>query len=141
MLTTSLMTEQLSLWEDDTPPPAPAMEHTGPRVVHCKLAAPGSFIYIGRPSIFGNPHPMNSEAERAEALARYEEWLLHRLEQSASFRDEFEKLRGHDLGCWCKTAKQPTRACHGDILFKWLYGSGHPSGEDVTQVDISHYSL
>lgn len=72
-------------------------------------------VYIGRPSPYGNPfgHMAGTLAKfkvanRAEAIARFQEWFLSQPELVARARRE---LRGKVLGCWCKPA-----ACHGDVI-------------------------
>ncbi len=71
-------------------------------------------IYIGRPSIWGNPFSHRPTtlaryhvATLAEALAQYEVWLNQRPDLLA----RLPELRGKVLGCWCKPGP-----CHGDIL-------------------------
>jgi hypothetical protein len=93
------------------------------KVVHCKKAPKGSFVYIGRPSIFGNPYelrdPRDEEARR-RVIEQYQAWFHERIETDPEFRAETERLRGHDLGCWCAP-----RACHGDVIIAWL--EEHPT--------------
>jgi hypothetical protein len=83
------------------------------RVVHFKKEAHD--VYIGRPSIWGNPfsHKANTVAKYKvasvdEALVEYERWLRA---QPGLIRLARRTLRGKVLGCWCA----PKR-CHGDIL-------------------------
>lgn len=77
-------------------------------------------VYIGRPSVWGNPfsHKAGTLAKYrvatvAEAIVRYREWLLNqpRLVEGAK-----RELKGKVLGCWCKTKKNPEAPCHGDVL-------------------------
>lgn len=72
-------------------------------------------VYIGRPSIWGNPfsHRPGTRARYrvaslAEALAQYEVWLKL---QRPDLLARLPELRGKVLGCWCKPGP-----CHGDIL-------------------------
>jgi hypothetical protein len=84
-----------------------------PRVVHCKRAAPGTFVYIGRPSKFGNPFPLdnpNDAAARDRVIRQYE---LHLRNQPQLMRDARAELRGRNLGCYCAP-----RPCHGDVLLR-----------------------
>lgn len=87
-------------------------------VVHCKKAPRGSFVYIGRPSRWGNPfnlaNPRDDKA-RADVIEQYRDWFLLKIETDHSFRESVESLRGMDLGCWCAP-----RACHGDVILEWL---------------------
>jgi hypothetical protein len=80
------------------------MAHTS--VVHCKRAAYD--VYIGRPSIWGNPFIIGRDGTRADVIRKYEEWIRkqpHLIERAK------QELRGKVLGCWCAPA-----ACHGDVL-------------------------
>ena len=81
-------------------------------VVHCKKSPYD--IYIGRPSIWGNPfsHLPNTLAkfkvkDRDEAISQYREYLL----SNQKLMSQLVELKGKILGCWCKPL-----ACHGDIL-------------------------
>ena len=85
-----------------------------PRVVHCKREE--FDVYIGRGSRWGNPysHKVGTLAEhvvgsRAEAIQKFEEYLLSNEELMGSLHE----LRGKILGCFCKPS-----SCHGDILLK-----------------------
>lgn len=95
--------------------PCPPQEHTRARVVHCKREP--FDVYIGRPSIWGNPYSHKPSAiakyhvgSRVEAIERYEERLLLNSQMVAKVKKE---LRGKVLGCFC--APSP---CHGDVLAK-----------------------
>jgi len=73
-------------------------------------------VYIGRPSMWGNPFSSKVGtmarflvADRAEALAKYEAWIR----QQPILMASIPQLRGKRLGCWC--APNP---CHGDVLVK-----------------------
>jgi len=72
-------------------------------------------VYIGRPSIWGNPfsHLPSSAARfrvatREEAIEQYEAWLLS---HPALVERARRELAGKVLGCWCKPLP-----CHGDVL-------------------------
>ncbi len=89
------------------------------KVVHCRgnTTSSGDYIYIGRPSKWGNPfsHQPNTLARfkvatRADAVAKYEEWIRNQPQLLAAAKAE---LRGKTLACWCKPL-----ACHGDVLAK-----------------------
>lgn len=93
-----------------------------PLVVHNKRDA--FDVYVGRPSIWGNPftHLEASSAERrvanrAEAVARFESWLNGRSdmdlarEKRAKILESLPSLKGKRLGCWCAPQE-----CHGDVL-------------------------
>jgi hypothetical protein len=87
------------------------------RTVHCKRE---SFdVYIGRPSKRGNPFRLGRESDRAEVLARYEQWISAQPE----LLSQVHELRGKTLGCRCAP-----KLCHGDILARLADGR---EGEDV----------
>lgn len=75
-------------------------------------------VYIGRPSIWGNPYShlirarsTNKVKDRAEAISKYEEYLRSNKELLA----RLPELSGKILGCWCKPLP-----CHGDVLLRVL---------------------
>ena len=88
------------------------------QVVHCKKAPQGSFIYVGRPHILGNPYhladPKDDELRQA-VIDKYRVWLLDRVDNEPAVRAALNSLRGKDLGCWCSP-----RACHADVILEWL---------------------
>jgi Domain of unknown function (DUF4326) len=93
-----------------------------PRVVDCRLAPQGTFVYIGRPTIFGNPFRLTDsrdDRERQHVLVQYSEYFHARIAGDPKFRRAVETLRGRDLGCWCAP-----RRCHGDVILAWL--ATHP---------------
>jgi len=88
-----------------------------PLVVHCKIDAHD--IYIGRPTIWGNPfsHKEGTKAQFKvntveEAVTKYREWIL----TQPNLLKQLPMLKGKVLGCWCKTKKNPNALCHGDVL-------------------------
>ena len=72
---------------------------------------PPNTVYVGRPTIFGNPYLVNRGGwDRREA---FELFRLFMSQTSTGFiRDRLKELRGKDLACWCPL-DQP---CHADIL-------------------------
>ena len=87
------------------------------KVVHC-MQSPYD-IYIGRPSVWGNPFMIGRDGSREEVIRRYREWVLN---QPGFVRKIREELRGKVLGCWCRSLKNP-QACHGDVLAEMANGS------------------
>lgn len=84
------------------------------KVVHCKKEKYD--VYIGRPSIWGNPftHKKGTQAKyicssREKAVAAYREWIL----KNPDLMSKLPELKGKILGCWC--APFP---CHGDVLLE-----------------------
>ena len=86
-----------------------------PLVVHNKK---NKFdVYIGRPSIWGNPfsHLPTANVEylvrtRTEAIKCYAAWINVRPDLIKAAKEE---LRGKDLLCWCTPLP-----CHGEILME-----------------------
>jgi hypothetical protein len=73
-------------------------------------------IYIGRPSIWGNPYTHIKDKKtsakfitktRDEAIYKYRLWIM----EQPHLLDKLHELKGKKLGCWCKP-----KSCHGDIL-------------------------
>jgi hypothetical protein len=81
-------------------------------VVHCKRAAYD--VYIGRPSLWGNPFIIGRDGTRAEVVAKYQAWLEARPDMIAKAKAE---LCGKVLACYCYPL-----ACHGDVLARVANG-------------------
>lgn len=64
-------------------------------------------IYIGRPSVWGNPYVIGRDGTREEVISKYQEYILSNKELMA----QVSSLSGQRLGCFCKPAP-----CHGDVL-------------------------
>lgn len=81
-------------------------------VVHCKKASYD--VYIGRPSIWGNPFVIGKDGTREQVIEKYESFIR----ANTNLMSQLHTLRGKTLGCWCKPL-----ACHGDILAKLSNGT------------------
>ena len=91
------------------------------RVVHCKVEKYD--VYIGRPSIFGNPFKLNAGESRDATLERYRSWLM--LPEQAALRERAHReLKNKVLGCWCKPRAgfNGQLLCHGQILAGMVEG-------------------
>lgn len=87
---------------------------------------PDGAVYVGRPSIFGNPFVVGRDGDIHQCLAQYLGYINSiqvisdgsrvALPDPAAcrFMNEVRKLRGKDLACWCPDG-QP---CHADILLE-----------------------
>lgn len=80
--------------------------------MHCRRAP--FDVYVGRPSLFGNPfaskpsaYASETVASRAVAIEKYAEWVLTQPE----IMSRLPYLKGKTLGCWCSPLP-----CHGDVL-------------------------
>ncbi len=78
-------------------------------------------IYIGRPSRFGNPFIIGKDGNRAEVLAKYENFIRN----DKQLLEDIKVLKGKDLVCWCV----PQR-CHGDVIAQILLEQDR---EDIIQ--------
>lgn len=68
-------------------------------------------IFIGRPSIWGNPYRIGRDGTRQEVLEKY----YHYVKNSPYLMSKIHQLKGKILGCYCKP-----KDCHGDMLVKIL---------------------
>jgi hypothetical protein len=77
-------------------------------VVHVRKAPHYDlYIYIGRPSVWGNLYRVGVDGDRETCIKMYAAWVQTRPDLLA----RLPELRGKVLGCYCKPA-----ACHGDVL-------------------------
>ena len=72
-------------------------------------------VYIGRPSLFGNPFSIGKDDPRDVVIKKYKQYFLDRIKKDDKFKEEVLKLKDKTLGCYCKPSK-----CHGDIIAEWL---------------------
>ena len=79
-------------------------------VVHCKRSKYD--VYIGRPSIWGNPFNIGKDGTRADVIKKYRAYLLN----NGELMDKVASLHGKTLGCWCSP-----KPCHGDVLQEIAY--------------------
>jgi len=80
-----------------------------------------SGIYIGRPSVYGNPFEIGKDGTREEVIEKYKEWMVKELKSNSAFYDnmkflvELSEKQDLNLICWCAPL-----ACHGDIIKFWV---------------------
>lgn len=79
------------------------------RVVHCKIDRYD--VYIGRPSIWGNPFEIGKHGNREEVIEKYRKYVL----DNPLLMSQLMDLDGTVLGCWCKP-----KPCHGDVLVELI---------------------
>lgn len=77
---------------------------------------PEGTVYVGRPTVWGNPF---SSQTHEDAAGEFRRWLLDpdRLELTEKRRRILKMLRqleGRNLSCWCP----PGASCHGDTLLE-----------------------
>ena len=64
-------------------------------------------------SEWANPFKVKKEG-RDICLIEYEAYLREKLTRP-ELLEKFKKLKGMNLGCWCKP-----EACHGDVIFRLI---------------------
>lgn len=85
-----------------------------------------NYVYVGRPSVLGNPFFIGRDGLRDVVISKYKAWLWDNLKSNnKQIIDELMRLRElaknyHNLVliCWCKP-----QACHGDVIkscIEWL---------------------
>uniref|UniRef100_A0A6M3IN10 DUF4326 domain-containing protein n=1 Tax=viral metagenome TaxID=1070528 RepID=A0A6M3IN10_9ZZZZ len=77
------------------------------RIVHCRVEYYD--IYIGRPSMWGNPFEIGKHGTREEVIDKYREYVLN----DSLLISQIMSLDGKVLGCWCRP-----KECHGNILIE-----------------------
>jgi hypothetical protein len=83
-------------------------EERRPRVLNkSRDGVPEDFVYVGRPTMWGNPFIIGRDGTRDEVVDKYREYLLG----DDTLLSVVPVLRGKDLVCWCA----PER-CHADVL-------------------------
>lgn len=83
---------------------------------------PENAVYVGRPSVYGNPFrvPVTEERDARACVIAFNAWLTVEgctagiPEQKQALLDGLPALRGKDLACWC-ALDQP---CHADVLLE-----------------------
>ncbi len=89
----------------------------------------GDGIYIGRPSLLGNPYAIGKDGTREQTIERYRVWLWQQIKLRGEVYRELQRLaakaKAGDLVliCWCKQPDRP-RGCHGDVVkraIEWLH--------------------
>ena len=71
-------------------------------------------IFIGRPSILGNPFKIGNNGTRKEVIDKYKDYFYKSKELK-----QYAEVNCKDkiLGCYCNPL-----ACHGDIIAEYLNG-------------------
>ena len=77
---------------------------------------PANAIYVGRPTVWGNPYVVGSELMNGETLTAEKAVALYEqhLADNFSERDIRHCLHDKDLACWC-ALDEP---CHADVLLR-----------------------
>ena len=86
-------------------------------------------VYIGRPSLFGNPFKMGPGCTREQSVAQFEDYFHRRVKRDLAFRVAVASLRGKVLGCYCKQLTHHV-ACHGDVYADYLNMEGRDGKQE-----------
>lgn len=70
---------------------------------------PRGSVYVGRPSVWGNPFLVGRDGNRTAVIRKYETYITTR----PLLLKRLHMLRGKNLVCWC--APLP---CHADVLLR-----------------------
>jgi hypothetical protein len=76
---------------------------------------PTNAVWVGRPSVFGNPYRLYREPQRREVIESYRAYFAERIKTDLEFRRSVESLRGRDLVCVCAP-----KECHADVILAYL---------------------
>lgn len=68
----------------------------------------GCDVYVGRPTVWGNPYRAGVDGTREQVVGHYRAWLSGQPELIARAKVE---LKGKTLGCYCAP-----KLCHADVL-------------------------
>lgn len=83
-----------------------------------RKGSPGS-VYVGRPTMFGNPFVIGKDGNREQVIAKYKVWFMGKVQTDLRFAKAVEQLKGQNLACWCAP-----QACHADVIIEYLEGAG-----------------
>jgi hypothetical protein len=88
------------------------------RVIHKRSEEfydPADLVYIGRPSIFGNPFKIGRDGDREDVCSKYDSHFAERIQTDPEFVKAVLALKGKILVCFCKP-----EMCHGDTIAAWV---------------------
>ena len=77
---------------------------------------PPETIYVGRPTVWGNPYVVGSQLLTGETLTAEKAVELYRqhVQETFDLQTIRTRLGGKNLACWC-ALDQP---CHADVLLE-----------------------
>jgi hypothetical protein len=76
-------------------------------VVNIRTNPSVDYVYIGRPSKWGNPFVIGRDGNRDEVVRKYLDYIL----ENKELLKDLPELKGKNLGCYCAP-----QLCHGDVL-------------------------
>ena len=80
-------------------------------------------VYIGRPSMYGNPFVIGEHGTRKEVIEKYHDYVKSK---PALYELIKQELKGKVLGCFCAP-----QMCHGDVLSDIANGYHYEGGNIV----------
>ena len=109
------------------------------RVIHIRDVPSGwkkddqNFVFIGRPSKWGNPFHL-TDFGRDESILRFTTWFRERLGTEPGLWLELRELRGKTLVCFCTP-----KPCHGDVMTRMMeYPPISPGTEGQMALRVSY---
>ena len=78
-----------------------------PKVLNKSDPASKNYIYVGRPTKWGNPFIVGKDGNRIDVVEKFRKWIC----DQPNLINELDELKGRNLACWCVPL-----ACHADIL-------------------------
>lgn len=78
-------------------------------------------IYIGRPSIYGNPFIVGKHGKRGECIQLFENWFYSDAGKECREAVKNNITKDSVLGCFCKP-----KNCHGDVIAKYVLNNYNP---------------
>jgi len=81
-------------------------------------------VYVGRPSIFGNPFKVGPNGSIADVIRKYESLFLLS-GPSIVRRDALTQLSGKNLACWCAprggiAPDADQQLCHAQVIARYV---------------------
>jgi cobalamin biosynthesis Mg chelatase CobN len=87
-------------------------------VINIKTYESDDYVYIGRPSDFGNPYSSKEKSiaeykvdSKKESISKYREHIIENVDILDSLISELNSKGYNKIGCFCKPS-----GCHGDVL-------------------------
>ena len=69
-------------------------------------------VFIGRPSIYGNPFIIGKDGTRSQVIEKFEEYFT----KLSNIKELLNDIEGKRIACWCKINDN----CHGDVIVKLI---------------------
>ena len=82
-------------------------EFKKPKTVVVNRRYDGYDVYVGRPTIWGNPFVVGKDGNREEVIDKYRKWAV----KQPHLMKNLYRLKGKRIACWC--TPEP---CHADVL-------------------------